>query len=574
MKKIWIIAWLMVASLSAMAQSTYEEDYQKFKRERQKEYADFKAKANRDFAEFLKQRWKDYKAFEAHKAPLPVVLPAPEKVPTKDLRPLPDVTPDFDRLRKISERPAPIVCPRPEADRRPQPGVRPAPEQRPGGIAPRPAPEQRPGIAPRPAPRPRPGQKPSRPEQPTPDRPHREPIAEPSQPLHPERPARPETPAPVPAPIPAPSSDEEIRTMDFFGDVVEYGWTEGLNPRMKQVSEGGFSLLWSAWSKSCDGLVDRMERYATEHHLNGWGNYQLAKRISEAIYPEEQANERIAMQAFLLSQLKFHAQVALCGDRLVLLLPFHEKVYGVSYLTLDGQPYYIYSYGHNPSAGFYTYDNKFAYAEEDLSLRMDGKMQVGMELEMKFKRMSELVGEELSATMNVGQIAMLLTYPMMDGEVYYAQAIDRDLAQRILPVLKRKIAGMSETAAVNYLLNFVQSGFDYETDDKMFGRQKQLFVEESFYYGKNNCKDRVGVFSWLVRELVGLDMISISYEGNAASRGVGHITTGVAFTGAVKGDAFTYRGKRYVMCDPTYIGADIGQTMPCYRQSEAKLLPL
>jgi hypothetical protein len=35
----------------------------------------------------------------------------------------------------------------------------------------------------------------------------------------------------------------------------------------------------------------------------------------------------------------------------------------------------------------------------------------------------------------------------------------------------------------------------------------------------------------------------------------------VGFTEDVKGDYIEYEGKKYVVCDPTFIGASVGRTM-------------
>lgn len=360
--------------------------------------------------------------------------------------------------------------------------------------------------------------------------------------------------------------------LEFFGDALRIPWNGATSPRLASIDEQGFSSVWSAFTAACgDETIRYLTAYADEHRLNGWGCYQLVRKVSEQAYPADRPDERIAMQAYLLSQLKFRAQVAASGSRLVLLLPFREQVYGVPYLMIGPVKYYIYSYGHDRNAGYRTYENNFAYADRELSLAVDGTMNVGMKMQIEVPRWSTLLGEKFSAQMDVGNIALMLDYPIVDGEVYYRQGVSPRLAGTVLGSLRRKTAGMDETQAVGFLLNLVQNGFEYVTDDEAFGRQKQLFIEESFFYGRNNCKDRVSVFSWLVRELTGLDVIFISYDGNAASDGIAHIACAVGFRIPVEGDAFQYEGHRYVVCDPTYINAGIGRTMPCYSTSKGKI---
>ena len=70
----------------------------------------------------------------------------------------------------------------------------------------------------------------------------------------------------------------------------------------------------------------------------------------------------------------------------------------------------------------------------------------------------------------------------------------------------------------------------------------------------------------LVRELLGLDVVLEHYPG--------HLATAVRFDEEVPGDYFTLDGKHYVVCDPTYINADIGDAMPQFKQARAKIVRL
>lgn len=507
-----LLALTASLTLNAVAQhpSDLRRQYEEFKANRRKAYADFKAQCNAEFAEFLKQEWKNFRSEPADETPIPVVTPRPSVIPVEREIALP--TPDV--------RPNITAIEKIAADARPVDIT--VVETYVDGIE-GPVEEVR--------------------------------VTETSKP-------RPSTAATV--------------DFNFFGDALQVPWDKTMTVTIASVDEKGFSEAWSAMANAKHQTVtDYVSDYCTEHHLNGWGYYQLVKKFSEQVYPDTKPNERIATQAFLLSQMKFKAQVASCNNALVLLLPFREQVYSVPFLTINGTRYYIYSYSAAGAGGGYrTYEKSFAYADRQLSLEMDGKMNVGVTMDMEINRWSTMLGEKLSVPMGVGNIALLLDYPIVDAELYYRQTVPSGLGDRVLESVRRKIEGMSETEAVSFLLDLVQNGFVYETDNEMFGRQKQLFVEESFYYGRNNCKDRVAVFSWLVKNLVHLDVIFVRFEGNAKSNGVSHITCAVEFSTPVNGDAFNYRDKRYVMCDPTYINAGIGMTMPCYADSQGIILKI
>ena len=116
------------------------------------------------------------------------------------------------------------------------------------------------------------------------------------------------------------------------------------------------------------------------------------------------------------------------------------------------------------------------------------------------------------------------------------------------------------------LLNFVQTAFVYEYDDKVWGTDRSFFADESLYYPYCDCEDRSVLFSRLVRDLLGLDVVLIYYPG--------HLATAVKFSSEVSGDYITYDGARYTICDPTYINAPVGMTMPDMDNASAFIVVL
>ncbi len=119
-------------------------------------------------------------------------------------------------------------------------------------------------------------------------------------------------------------------------------------------------------------------------------------------------------------------------------------------------------------------------------------------------------------------------------------------------------------AAANILLHFVQTAFEYATDDEQFGKERPLFADETLFYPYSDCEDRAILYSVFVRELLGLDVVLLHYPG--------HLATAVCFDTEVYGDYMTIDGKRYIVCDPTYINADIGQAMPRFKQTPANII--
>ena len=63
-------------------------------------------------------------------------------------------------------------------------------------------------------------------------------------------------------------------------------------------------------------------------------------------------------------------------------------------------------------------------------------------------------------------------------------------------------------------------------------------------------------------------VVGLQYEG--------HLATAVCFGDNVNigGDMFSYGGKKYYVCDPTYINASIGMTMPQFKGKMPKIIKM
>ena len=53
-----------------------------------------------------------------------------------------------------------------------------------------------------------------------------------------------------------------------------------------------------------------------------------------------------------------------------------------------------------------------------------------------------------------------------------------------------------------------------------------------------------------------------------------HMATAVKFNSAVQGDYLSVNGKKYVVCDPTFIGAGVGMAMPQFKNAGAKVVKI
>ena len=69
-----------------------------------------------------------------------------------------------------------------------------------------------------------------------------------------------------------------------------------------------------------------------------------------------------------------------------------------------------------------------------------------------------------------------------------------------------------------------------------------------------------------MRDLLDLDVILVYYPG--------HLAAAVEFNIPVDGDYINLNGRKFTICDPTYICAPIGATMPEMDNQTAKVILL
>lgn len=152
---------------------------------------------------------------------------------------------------------------------------------------------------------------------------------------------------------------------------------------------------------------------------------------------------------------------------------------------------------------------------------------------------------------------ILYKYPQMPIGDYAESALMPSLRDDVVAQLREQLEGMPREQAVDALLQFVQSGFDYATDHDYHGFEKPYFFEEILFYPKCDCEDRVIFYTYLLWNVLGVENHLIAYPG--------HESAAVSLPGHAAGDAYSYDGRTFLISDPTYIGAKTGMCMPDYR---------
>lgn len=354
-------------------------------------------------------------------------------------------------------------------------------------------------------------------------------------------------------------------TISFYGTPTIIEYTNDIVSAVvpSTISEQVISDHYSKLSETpYSVLVNSILEHKTNYNLNDYTLYLLTKQTTEKIARDP--NSAIYLQWFLLMKLGYKVRIGYNEKNLYLLLPTIHEIYEKSFFTFENVKYYMI----NGNAGaVFTYDKDFPEARQIINLDMRSplnlKTKIGVR-DLKFNYQGKSYSMKFEYNKNL--IDLYNDYPVCDIRVYFDAAVSTQTKMAIAENLQPLLNGLSEADAADLLIKFVQTAFEYQTDEQQFNREKFFFAEELFHYPYSDCEDRAVLFAYLVRELMNLDVIGMGYNG--------HMATAVKFNDNVQGDYVMNGRDKYVICDPTFVNAPIGMAMPQFADQKAEMIEL
>jgi hypothetical protein len=491
------ITALLGIMLLASFETSAQEDREAWVRKEQEAFKQWKSDQDKEFTDYLKQQWKEFQLFAGEKIfenPKPSTPPvAQPEGPKRDAVPPPPTEP-------APSAPVPVV---PPPDRIAPPAVPPAPARD--------------------------------------EPPRREPT--------------------VLSPTPSPSTGHQFT---YLSEAITIDRPRTADLRLQGApTSRSIASFWEALANSGVDTVLRQLRARREAlRLNDWGLVQLFAKASQELFAGL-ANERTLFVWYGLVRSGIQAKAGYAGDRVFLLVASQHQIYGRPFFALgsDATRFYVVDPdGREPASvpRLFTYEKDPTGATRQLDLRFDPYPAWRVQRSERTVSFTH-AGREQQVTLAYDRsgVPFYGGYPRVDLDVYLAARVSPTATASFLAALGPLVRGKSEAEAVDLLLHFVQTGFAYKTDQEQFGVERPLFPEETIHYPYSDCEDRTFLFAFLVRELVGLNVVGLLYPE--------HMAAAVSFDGLVEGDWVRFNGQRYTICDPTFINATAGMCMPQYR---------
>lgn len=318
-------------------------------------------------------------------------------------------------------------------------------------------------------------------------------------------------------------------------------------------------------------IIEYANSIREDLQLNDWGYVLLINEFAHAIYEGYDRKLVNLYNWFLLSRSGYQVRIGYDQKSVYLLYAVEYNVFNTKYYTLDGQRYYVIDLDENEQtpSSIFTYSGSHQRQSKKLNFKIEQFPNLGDGSGMKSRTLTFSFNDtEYSIPLSINEELMnyFEYYPLTELPVFFTASMSGSPKKSIYEKLAPIISEMSEEEAVNFLLRFVQTSFEYQTDQDQFDREKYMMPEETLFYPYSDCDDRSILFANLVQELVGLEVVGLRYTK--------HLATAVAFSDEVDGDHHYQSGKKFTVADPTYVNANAGMTMPQYKSEKPEIISL
>jgi hypothetical protein len=292
---------------------------------------------------------------------------------------------------------------------------------------------------------------------------------------------------------------------------------------------------------------------AKQRELNDWGLICLLKTAAEELFQDQ--NEQTLFIWFGMLRFGYNIKTGYDNSKVYLLAPCGQDLYNTVYFTIKGKRYFALKLdGQDVAMGsINAYEADYPGNEKELSLLITKLPDIGKDKSERriFYR------EDLSFEVDQSMVDFFSTYPECDLIVSLTTPLSETSLASLDKIILPSIKSLNDTKKVEYLMKFIQYGFPYKSDIDQFGKENYLFPDETLFYPYSDCEDRAALFMRLVEHYTNFKAIALCYPD--------HVAAAVNLPRETIGTYIDYKNERYFVCDPTYIGADIGMSMPKFK---------
>ncbi|MEY3058947.1 MAG: hypothetical protein RL000_299 [Bacteroidota bacterium] len=297
--------------------------------------------------------------------------------------------------------------------------------------------------------------------------------------------------------------------------------------------------------------IKKIQNLKIELKLADWLVYQLIRRIAEQINSKYEDYSQYTLTKYaLLSGTGFEPLIYTSNEKILLYVKSTDTVYNLPNKIINGSQYVCLNYhDYKFQINFQTekFYRKFEHLTKkgkDFNYHIDylasfqresySEKTITFNYKQKIEKYNVLVNTEMQD--------YFTNYPVTEYRYQFNIPFSEVTYNTLIPQLKSRIMNLSVNEGIEYIMLFVRDGFEFETDTKLFGREKRLSAEETLISSSSDCEDRSALFFSLVKEIYNLPMAIISYPN--------HVNVAVQLP-KPKGLGININGKVFTICEPT-----------------------
>ena len=396
-------------------------------------------------------------------------------------------------------------------------------------------------------------------------------------------------PKPV-SPIRENKLSDNYSAFSFYGTMMRVRWGNASNFKFAKMSNKDLANAYRTFSgRGYQNLLYDCLKLRDEYALCDWAYYKMLEKLSETACGKG-TNEATFLKGVLYGQSGYMMRFAIDRktNRLYLLCRMTGGAYDYPYYMVDGKVFYVFEKLEKGSTSLEYCPKEYA-GEQEMSLEINQipNLVKTLTAEKKVHSSNNVIQVQFKTNKNL--IDFYNDYPtsfkdnnFMTRWAYYANTpASEEMQNFVYPQLREKIKGIPPVSAVNMILSWVrplseiesrdipkdaQVGFPYGYDNEIWGCDRAFFADETLYYPFSDCEDHAILFSRIVRDLLGLDVVLVYYPN--------HLATAVKFDTEVKGDAILVDRQKFMVCDPTSYRGKVGVTMSQFEDTDPKQIKI
>lgn len=283
--------------------------------------------------------------------------------------------------------------------------------------------------------------------------------------------------------------------------------------------------------------------------LNDWFYYLLIKQTGEEIYGEDAHNYVTLFSWFFLAKSGYKVQINYNNEEVLLSVYTEDEVFDIpSKPHGEGWMVEVSSFQKEQESNMLvTIRSNFYFNIKGKSFSFELDELPTLTYGETFTRQIKFIHDSrpylLETEVDLNLMYMMYQYPevsiLENGQIPLSKTAHNSL----IPDLRHIINKLEEEEALRFLLSFTRQGSLYKVDGDIYQRQNVTFSpEESLFYEFSDCEDRSILFSYLTRELLGLNAILLDFGD--------HVGVAVQ-TSRSLGKPILFEGERYTYCEAT-----------------------